>query len=340
MASNVTPIRRRPSRPADCERALALMKEARALLVGLVESGQVERGMPPDVAIWDLDNAIGMLTPDDEDEADAHPIPLNGSTECLGVGYPGSGIPKRKEATMKTLALILTLVSAIANAQTPTGPEQVWEYHGSVMNGVGGPETFTAWLDFFGPVTNPNTPLNYGISFTGGIHDSMTITGLTVASFGADILEPGHIAINTNKSGEFESAYITLGNYGNPPIGNETMTIGKNGDSLLATTIPDGIVEANVTNSVAGHWTPAADSATVTIPMASQIIDSEFNVWTMVDGKALENGVATPSAAVIMLLYAKGIVYQENYHHDWWKWIDGKWIVDTSAHAPYSCPAT
>jgi hypothetical protein len=75
MASNVIPIRRKPTRPSDCARALALMEEARTLLVGLVDSGQVERGSPPDMTVWDLDNAIGMLTPDDEDEADAHPIP-------------------------------------------------------------------------------------------------------------------------------------------------------------------------------------------------------------------------------------------------------------------------
>lgn len=41
---------------------------------------------------------------------------------------------------------------------------------------------------------------------------------------------------------------------------------------------------------------------------------------------------------MIMMLYAKGVVYQENFHHDWWKW-EGKWVVDTSAHASYSCPA-
>jgi hypothetical protein len=33
-----------------------------------------------------------------------------------------------------------------------------------------------------------------------------------------------------------------------------------------------------------------------TIPMAAQIIDSELNVWTMVNGQVFENGVATPQA--------------------------------------------
>jgi len=90
-----------------------------------------------------------------------------------------------------------------------------------------------------------------------------------------------------------------------------------------------------------GTMTALPESASgATIPMAAQIIDSGLNVWTMVNGQALENGIATPSAAVIMLLYSKGVVHQENYHHDWWKWVNGKWVVDTSAHSPYSCPAT
>jgi hypothetical protein len=58
------------SRPPECERALALLKEARGLLEGLVERGEVEKGSPPDATLWYLDDAIGMLTPE-EDEATA-----------------------------------------------------------------------------------------------------------------------------------------------------------------------------------------------------------------------------------------------------------------------------
>jgi hypothetical protein len=61
---NVTPIRRKPTRPPDCERALALMEEAQSLLVNLVDSGQVEEASPPAETVLYLDNAIGMLKPD------------------------------------------------------------------------------------------------------------------------------------------------------------------------------------------------------------------------------------------------------------------------------------
>jgi hypothetical protein len=72
MASeNVTPIRRKPTRPADCEKALALMKEALDILDHLVEAGRVELGSCPDSTRDYLDNAIGMLKPD-EDEEVAH----------------------------------------------------------------------------------------------------------------------------------------------------------------------------------------------------------------------------------------------------------------------------
>ena len=68
--NNLTTIRRKTTRPPDCERALALLEEARSLLEGLVESGQVEEGSPPAETLFYLDNAIGMLEPDEEEVAD------------------------------------------------------------------------------------------------------------------------------------------------------------------------------------------------------------------------------------------------------------------------------
>jgi hypothetical protein len=65
--TNVTPIRHKATRPPECERALALLKEARGLLVELVESGQVEEGSPPDATLCYLDDAIGMLTPEEDE---------------------------------------------------------------------------------------------------------------------------------------------------------------------------------------------------------------------------------------------------------------------------------
>jgi hypothetical protein len=64
--SNVVPIRRKPTRPPDCERALALLEEARNLLVKLVDSGQIEEGSPPEATLSYLDDAIGMLSLDEE----------------------------------------------------------------------------------------------------------------------------------------------------------------------------------------------------------------------------------------------------------------------------------
>ena len=65
--AKVVSIRREPTRPADCERALALLKEAQGLLVGLVERGEVEEGSPPDATLYYLDDAIGMLTPEEDE---------------------------------------------------------------------------------------------------------------------------------------------------------------------------------------------------------------------------------------------------------------------------------
>jgi YVTN family beta-propeller protein len=76
-----------------------------------------------------------------------------------------------------------------------------------------------------------------------------------------------------------------------------------------------------------------------TIPAATQIVDSALNVWTVSDGKAYEKGELRPSSGVILLLYAKGYVYQENINHDWWQWRTGAWVT-TSAPPPASASGT
>lgn len=67
--AKVVPIRRKATRPPECERALALLLEAQGLLEGLVESGKVAEGSPPEATLWDLNSAIGMLSPDEEEVA-------------------------------------------------------------------------------------------------------------------------------------------------------------------------------------------------------------------------------------------------------------------------------
>ena len=59
----VVAIRSRPTRPAGCDRALALLIEAQSILAGLVENGEVEPGSPPEMTMHYLEDAIGMLTP-------------------------------------------------------------------------------------------------------------------------------------------------------------------------------------------------------------------------------------------------------------------------------------
>jgi len=75
------------------------------------------------------------------------------------------------------------------------------------------------------------------------------------------------------------------------------------------------------------------------IPVATQIVDSELDVWTLSGGQAYEHGQLTVSSGVILLLYAKGMVYQENIHHDWWFWRNGGWVA-TSAPLPPSASGT
>jgi YVTN family beta-propeller protein len=97
-------------------------------------------------------------------------------------------------------------------------------------------------------------------------------------------------------------------------------------------------------NANTDRWAASIDPRVIsrggtTIPVATQIIDSGRNVWTLFGGKAYVHGTLTPSSGVILLLYAKGIVYQENSQHDWWSWNNGAWEA-TSAPLPPSASGT
>jgi YVTN family beta-propeller protein len=91
-------------------------------------------------------------------------------------------------------------------------------------------------------------------------------------------------------------------------------------------------------------WVPSSDPritspSGTTVPSATQIIDSARNVWILSGGQAYEKGELTPSSGVISLLYARGYVYQENIHHDWWVWRTGAWVA-TPAPTPASASGT
>ena len=84
-----------------------------------------------------------------------------------------------------------------------------------------------------------------------------------------------------------------------------------------------------------GAWAASSDPRIVSpggtsIPAATQLVDGQLNVWTVSKGQAYEKGQLTPSSGVILLVYADNAVYQENIHHNWWRWISGAWVA-TSA---------
>lgn len=86
-------------------------------------------------------------------------------------------------------------------------------------------------------------------------------------------------------------------------------------------------------------WTASSDPRVTspsgtTVPVATQIVDGELNVWTLSAGAVYEKGQRTPSSEVILLLYAKGVVYQENIHHDWWLWRNGTWVATAAPLLP------
>lgn len=82
-------------------------------------------------------------------------------------------------------------------------------------------------------------------------------------------------------------------------------------------------------NSLASYQVATSPSPSgTTIPSATQIVDSNGNVWTLVTGVVIENGRAAGySANVILLLYYNGVIYQENSAKGWWSWSGSTWIA-------------
>jgi hypothetical protein len=89
--------------------------------------------------------------------------------------------------------------------------------------------------------------------------------------------------------------------------------------------------------------TPAASANGSLIPTVNKLIDSLGNVWTVSNGVISINGqVQTITQQVIVLLYFNGVIFQENSHCMWWKWINGAWVSTgqpTAAGLP-GCGAT
>jgi hypothetical protein len=85
--------------------------------------------------------------------------------------------------------------------------------------------------------------------------------------------------------------------------------------------------------------TPAASPSGSMIPSLTQLVDASGNVWTVSGGVILLNGtVQTITQKVIVLLYYKGVIYQENANCMWWNWAYGTWLP-TSKPAAGGIPA-
>jgi hypothetical protein len=127
--------------------------------------------------------------------------------------------------------------------------EQTYDYQGNAMTG-NAVETYTASLTFFGPVTNPVTPLNWSIDVTGNAFNTdLTCTGCE-AGIPVGNTEPTSFVINAT-DGVLTSADIELRLYGGIPMISED--IGAKGDSLTLSTY-GGVPYLSVSNDTPGTW--------------------------------------------------------------------------------------
>jgi YVTN family beta-propeller protein len=119
----------------------------------------------------------------------------------------------------------------------------------------------------------------------------------------------------------------------------ENGTLTPSGGVILLLTDGGAVYQENIHHNWwvwgNGAWAVSADPRIIspsgtTLPAATQIVDGQRNVWTVSGGQAYEKGQLTPSSGVILLVYANNAVYQENIHHNWWRWISGAWVA-TSA---------
>jgi hypothetical protein len=158
---------------------------------------------------------------------------------------------------MKALMLMACMVVSSAVGAS----EQVYDYQGLVMTGVGGPETFRAELDSFGPISNPSTAVGVTISFSGTYSGSYSVRPCPLNT----CADPENTLIvqQINEShGQFTSADITFrGMYGGagPVVDGIGLDIGRTGDSFVLQVIggpPITVVSA--ANSTPGIWTERA----------------------------------------------------------------------------------
>src|ERR1700733_2896534 len=153
---------------------------------------------------------------------------------------------------MKPILWVLCLlISSAAVAQV-----QTYDYQGNVMAGDGATETYTASLTFFGPLTNPNTGLNYLISVSGTDYNaSWGCGGCGIGSAGSNT-EPTSIVVNSTNN-VLTSAYISLSLAGAMQV--PYVDIGAHGDSLTLELASTGRTQLFGSNDAPGIWTRAPE---------------------------------------------------------------------------------
>ena len=87
------------------------------------------------------------------------------------------------------------------------------------------------------------------------------------------------------------------------------------------------------------NWVASSDPRVTSasgaiLPNATQIIDSDHNIWTVSKGQAFENGKPTPSSSITHLFYSRDTVYQENVHNNWYEWRNGAWVATPPVTLP------
>jgi len=70
----------------------------------------------------------------------------------------------------------------------------------------------------------------------------------------------------------------------------------------------------------------AASPNNSTIPLLTQLVDSNNNIWTVVGGVVYQNGklAGLTNNSKLLLWYNGVITYQNPW--SWWSWINGAWV--------------
>ena len=162
---------------------------------------------------------------------------------------------KSKMNAAKWVAALGLLASGSVAAQ-----DTVYDYQGTVMTGLGAPETLTAQLEFFGPITDRSTVADVSISFSGTYSGLYVSTNCAIALCATPGL-PLELQIN-QAHGEFVSAYLSLPHafQDGDAFYDGNLAIGPTGDSLdlfdLNSSNDTKIV--SVANSKPGVWREAS----------------------------------------------------------------------------------